>query len=146
MSSLELFPTSQLIHLKPQHTVAKPAEHSDDKRGDSMTCAEPAECMARIGQNSRVRVADEQTQPRRTTIGRNRPDKIFAARSEPSQQSALLRPAARPSGKRAGQRTRENNCWRRFTTDCKTRRTCPTTLASLDRDWTVHGDATKGER
>ena len=35
MSSLELFPTSQLIHLKPQHTVAKPAEHSDDKRGDS---------------------------------------------------------------------------------------------------------------
>ena len=37
MSSLELFPISQLIHLKLQHTVAKPAEHSDDdKRGDSM--------------------------------------------------------------------------------------------------------------
>ena len=35
MSSLELFPISQLIHLKLQHTVAKPAEHSDDKRGDS---------------------------------------------------------------------------------------------------------------
>ncbi len=34
MSSLELFPISQLIHLKLQHTVAKPAEHSDDKRGE----------------------------------------------------------------------------------------------------------------
>ena len=38
---------------------------------EPMTCAEPAECMARIGQNSRVRVADEQTQPRRIAIGRN---------------------------------------------------------------------------
>ena len=35
MSSLELFPISQLIHLKLQRTVAKPAEHSDDKKDDS---------------------------------------------------------------------------------------------------------------
>ena len=40
MSSLELFPISQLIYLKLQHTVAKPAEHSDGKRGDS-DCEEP---------------------------------------------------------------------------------------------------------
>ena len=43
--------------------------------------------------------------------------------------------------RRAGMRIRV-----KLVADCKTRRTCPTTLASLDRDWTVHGDATKGER
>ena len=106
MSSLELFPISQLIYLKLQHTVAKPAEHSDGKRGDSITCAEPAECMGRIGQNSRVRVADEQTQPRRIATGRN-PIPIKYSRLGRNRDSSRLctAPAARPpsqEGRAAG--------------------------------------------